>query len=321
MWIDKKAKIIDFFKKHKKKILLIVIIWAVVFAVNMVLGQLNKTELPKTSYQKHSPTISGSDVPKRLQDPIEEEISKYMDFCKNKQYEEAFAMITQECKEYKFSNNIERFKTYVNYIFHDNDIYTIQNYSNNNDIYIYKVTIGEDILATGMNGKNSDEYYEEKIAIKKEDNKDLSLSVGGYIGKTKMEYVGEDEYMKIWIEEKTVTYENEIYTVKIKNKTDQNIILANSSEANEILLVLGADERAIVTDRYEPNNIVLRAGNTRTFEMKFNKYFDEGREADKIVFNKIRVLPRYTGNIDKWEEELAGASKLYSISLNLKHNK
>ena len=63
-------------------------------------------------------------------------------------------MLSDNCKNYLYNNNIEDFKKYVDAVYteYNNYSYT-QNYSNKDDVYIYDVTtLNSDILATGTTG-------------------------------------------------------------------------------------------------------------------------------------------------------------------------
>ena len=74
-------------------------------------------------------------------------------------------MLSNEFKS-KYCNTLDGFKSYVDELFDEKKIYNIQNYSNVDNVYVYRIRLLEDILATGTT--DGYEYKEEKIAIQKE---------------------------------------------------------------------------------------------------------------------------------------------------------
>ena len=124
---------------------------------------------------------TGTEVPEKLQDPFEEILNKYMEYCNQKNYEEAYKLIDETCKE-EFFPDIETFKQYVDTKFDTKKAYSIQNYSNVGNIYVYRIRRFDDILATGMTGQEDFTYQEELVSVYNDDG-NLSLGIGSFIGK------------------------------------------------------------------------------------------------------------------------------------------
>lgn len=305
-------KLKNFWRKNKTKIIIALLIWLVIVIINYILKNINVEVTPKTTYEPHTAIMDDSKVPEKLQNPIEELISKYINYCNNKEYENAYNMLSYDCKTQLYPN-IEDFKTYIDNVFDEKKAYYIQDYSNEKDTYIYSVCIFEDMLATGLTGSEV-EYYEEKFVIKN-NNGVLELSIREYIGKQDVQNVYEDEYMKISIENMVQTYENQVYTVKITNRCVHPIVLANGSEAKEILLGLKNESRNVKD--LPRGGIVIYENQTKTYELKFTKFYDENETAEKLIFNAVRVLNSYSGREELRQKELDNAVKLYSIEIEL----
>lgn len=317
MPVDLRLKIRQFFRKNKIKIYLVLVAIVIVIAINSYLGYLKSIEAPTITYNPHNPIINGSEVKdKKTKETIEDKISQYMDYCNNKEYEKAYNCLSEDCKDYIFKGKLDNFKKYIDYIFDGEKIYSIQNYSSTGNVYIYQVTISEDILATGMNNENSDEVYEEKVVITK-DGDNVKFAVAGYISTEDKDIVIEDEYMKIKIEEKFTTYDTVTYKINISNKTNYDIVLANPNDTEEIILSLNGDYREFVQNVYEQSEIAIYANGDNTFTVSFKKYFDETRKETELIFNKIRVLEDYSGIQELWEEEINNEVKEYSTKISL----
>lgn len=317
MFLDLKLKIIHFYRRNKKKIYLVAIALGIVIAINTYLGYLQSIAPPTTNYSPHNPVIYGEEVTdKKTQSTIEEAIEKYIDYCNNKNYKDAFDCLTDDCKKYRFKNNIQNFKSYIDYIFDKTKVYSIQDLSNKEGVYIYKVAIMEDILATGMNNEDSDLIYDEYIVLTKNGD-DFKFAVDGYVKNEKMNITYDDEYMEATITEKDTTYETVTYKVKVTNKTKNDIIFASKHDDKEFVLSLNGDYRIFKEDPYYEEEIVIYNGQTSEFSLTFNKYYDESRKETELIFNKIRVLKDYTRVDDRWEQEVKDTVKAYSVTFPL----
>lgn len=309
-----RLKIRDFFKKYKKLIIIILVVWVIVILINYLLGHMPKStnfELI-TTYEPHTALMDKSEVPKKLQGPIEELIKEFMDACNNKDFEKAYSLLSEDCKKDVFPQ-IEYLEDYIEVIFNEKKIYNIQNFSNKDNYYIYTVTILNDIMASGLTDEELD-TYEETFVIKEEKG-NLKLSIRGYIANNKIDVMYEDEYIKINIENVKVDYETVTYIAKIRNKTDNYIVLDNSTEKYEIVLNTDMGYRNLHGFYIEP--VVLEPDVTKNFELTFGRYYDETGNINSLIFNDIRVLKSYTGLPSTREDELKNAVKRYSFELDL----
>lgn len=313
MYTNIRLRIRNFFKKHRVKIIIALVIWLVIFIINYILKNYKGIEIPSTTYEPHTAIMDSSTVPKKQQEPIENLIDEYISYCNNKEYENAYNMLSSECRNELYPN-IEDFKIYIDSIFDEEKIYSIQNYSNVDNVYIYKVDIFEDILATGLTGKENFATYSEKFVITN-DNGNLTLAIREYIGNTNNYQVYEDNYIKVEIEEVIQSYENQTYKVKLTNRTEYTIVLADQTENYEIMLELENETRDIQNIPYK--GIYLLPYEEKELELKFVKFFDEDETAKSIIFNAVRVLKSYSGLSSKREEEMNNAIKLYSFKIGL----
>lgn len=312
MFLKWRLKIRNFFKKYKRVIFIVLIVWLVIIAINFFLGRRSETSVLNTTYNPHEVVLtSDTEVPEKLQTPIEDTIDDYINKCNNKDYSGAFELLTTDCKTHVFGDSLDNFTTYASSVFPNKKRYSIQNYSNFGQAYIYNVKLIDNIIATGLTNQ-SYAYYEEKFAVKEEDGK-IKLNVNDYMGFNDLKKVAEDDYLKIRVENKEEFYSFEIYSVKITNKTDKKVVLYDGIVGNELSLISGQDERNPINVK---DTITLEPGETRTFEITFNKYYDESTKASEIAFNKIRIMTeQYTGTEETEEEELSKAERTYSITI------
>ena len=308
-FLDLRLKVRNFFKKYKKLLIIIIIVWAIIIAINYFLKQLNENQKPTTTYEPNKAVMDDSEVPKALQEPINNLIGEFVGYCNDKNYETAYSMIDADCKEISYPT-IDSFKAYVDNIYTTKKIYNIQNFSNVDNNYIYNVRILDDIMATGTNG-NGYLYYEEKFVLK-DTNQGLKLSIGGFIEKKDLNISTEDEYLKIEIPYKIVEYDTETYVVKITNRTQNPIVLLDDSISNEIELSLGTQKRNMQNS--SDNLIMVNARESKTVKLYFTKFVDDGNIPEKLIFNAVRVLQSYSGNE---QNTVDNAIDKYSLNIDL----
>ena len=314
MLLKWRLKIRNFFKKYKRVIFIVAIVWLIIIAINYLLGHKKEEITLNTTYNPHEVLLtSETDVPEKLKTPIEDTIDDYVNKCNNKDYSGAFELLTADCKTHVFGDSLENFTTYASSIFTNKKRYSIQNYSNYGQAYIYNIKLIDDIITTGLTNQ-SYAYYEEKMAIK-EENGQIKLNVNDYMGYSELKRVAEDDYLKIRIESKEEFYSMEIYSIKITNKTDNKVVLYDGIVGNELSLISESDERTPINVK---EAIILDPGETKTVEGTCNKYYDESTKASDIAFNKIRIMTsQYTGTEQTEEDELSKAEKTYSITVSL----
>lgn len=287
MLLELRRSVIDFFKRHGRKIILVLAVWIVVLLVNYFVGKMNNENFEiDTNYKPHESVMENGDVPEKLRDPISELIGKFVESCNNKEYDVAYNLLSEDCKNNIYTD-IEDFKTYVDYVFPTKKIYNIQNFSNKDNKYIYTVTILDDILATGFNNEENMEYYEEKYVITANDNDELQLSIREYIGTENLTYMYEDDYMKIKIESIDRKYDNVVYNFTIANKSDKTIVYSDYTADYEIALDTSEGNKRKTNEVLEP--VILEEGETRSYSAKYTIFFDEDTVINGLVFDYIRI--------------------------------
>ena len=312
---DFRKKVKEIFEKSKKKIGVILIIWVKLVVINYLLGALKEDPIPLTSYEPHVSIMNDTqEVPQNLQEPIENLFSQFVEYCNNQKYVEAYNMLSDGCKEYLYPTQ-EDFDVYAKSIFNTKKNYNIQNYSVNDDVYIYNLRILDDVLATGLTGEEDLIYYEEKAVIENIDN-DLYLSIGGYIKEEKLYTLFEDEYMKLTVDKVVVMDDREIYTMNVRNKTDNIIIIADNSSIYEVGMKMGSETRKI--QEIPIGGIVLNPSDeNKTYELSFTKFYDETEETESIIFNTVYIVNKYVQDKEIMKKEKENAIDSYSFELKL----
>lgn len=319
-FIDLRLKIRRFFRTYRRVLLIIFIIWAIVFFINMILRNMPKELKPETTYEVHSSVMdSSSSTPKSLQKPIEEKIEEYIGYCNEGNFQKAFNMLSEDCREYGFNNDIEEFMKHVFLKMPTPKKYSIQNYSNikhgKMNLYIYEIKYIDNFLATGLTNTEYS-FTTENITFYSENN-ELKMSVGNYIYHTDIKNISENNYLKIDVVDKVVNYSIETYKIKLTNRSNYTIVISDSQEKDEVVLVLPQEVRNLS----EVADIVLGPEESLILDFTFPKFVDDGDSSQSIVFSSIRVMEKYSGteNVDEKtiQSEIDNAISKFSMEVKV----
>ena len=130
-FVDFRLIIRHFFRRNKKIFIIIFIIWAIIFLINMILKNMPEQLSPNITYEAHTSVINqGSSTPSSLRKPIEDIIDEYMEYCNDGNYQKAFSMISEDCRKYEFNDDVENFMAHVLTKMPTPKKYSIQDYSN-----------------------------------------------------------------------------------------------------------------------------------------------------------------------------------------------
>lgn len=319
-FIELRLKFRRWFRKYRNLILLLFLLWFTIFIINYFMGHRNVEPEPTTTYEAHTSVIdSSSSVPKSMQNSIEEMLEQYIGYCNEGNYQKAFNMLSEDCRQYEYDNNVEKFMDHVLVKMPAPKHYAIQNYSNTKydgkNIYIYEIKYTDDLLATGLTNSTYS-FTSEKIAFCREDS-EILMSVGEYIYHTDVKSISENEYLKIDVIDKTVSYDSEVYEVKLTNRSNYTVVVADGMESEEIVLALSNETR----NRSSISDIVLEPQQSQTYKFKFTKFVDDNDTSENLLFSSIRVMEHYSGTDDipttTIQSEIDNAISKFSMTVKL----
>lgn len=312
-FVDLRLKIKHFFRKNKKIIFVIVIVWLFIFFINQVLKLYTPEPEIEDTYEPHVSVIDSSQkVPEKYQTNIEDLIEEYVSYCNNNDFDKAYNMLSKDCKEYAYPT-YEDFIDHLKIVMYTPKKYSIQNYSNLDDMYIYSISYTDDFLATGLTNTEYS-YTEEKMAFKENEEGQLEMSIGNFIKHENINLSTENEYLKIDVKDRIVNYATEEYTVRFTNRTNYDIVISDYVEENEITLSLSNEVRG--AEQHE--DIVLGSNETKDVKIVFSKYVDDNDSSNFINFNNIRVLEDYYGEFSEntvIEDKIINAIAKFSMNV------
>lgn len=212
-------------------------------------------------------------------------IDEFLKYCMSKEFDKAYQLLTDECKEVKYDNNIERFeKLYCESTFDNYKSYSIQNWENRT----YQVNIQDDVLATGKINTNVPNVQDYITVVEKDNEK--KINIGKYIGRRNYNKSKEYEGMNVEVRYKDIYMDYEIYNVKVTNNSTGTILFDDEKKVDSIYL---EDEKNVkenvLTGEVLYSDMIIESGHFKTYKFKFANAYSTSRKISAIVFERITM--------------------------------
>ena len=201
-------------------------------------------------------------------------IDQFLRYCNAKKVEEAYALISEDCKKELFPT-IEYFKqNYYNPQFSTTKLYSKEHFTGNT----YKIKLYDDILTTGSVNNNSTEDY---FTIKKENNS-VKLNISNYIDSKNINKSSTNDKLQVKVIKKQIYKEYEKYEIQITNLTYDTILL-DSKENTKSMYLVGENNVRYYSLSHEllNENLIIKPKATISIFIKYNKEYN----SNKIIGN------------------------------------
>ena len=234
--------LIRFFNQNRRKIIIIILLIVFFLGIIQILNYLSK-EQNKTSYSTPSTTqnisiknevvseksaINGNNVPSKKLKSETDVIGEFLEYCNMKKIDQAYNILTDECKEEMFPT-LEDFNRiyYMNIFKNEYKSYTIENWSDET----YQVKFSGDILATGR--IDDDNQFMDYITVF-QDNGEYKLNINNYLGREEIKKTTEFNDISITINSVDKYMDYEVYKLLVENKSNNTILLDTSDSTKSI---------------------------------------------------------------------------------------
>lgn len=228
--------------------------------------------------------LSGTGVDTTQLEKQTKVIDEFFQYCNNGNIQNAYNLLTQECKEELFTT-VESFenKYYAN-IFKTPKTYSLQNWIKNT----YKVMIIDDPLVTGKVNKDNS-YLQDYITIKSTDD-GYKLNVNNYIGRTVKDKTQTIDNIEITVVKIETYMDYEEYTIKAKRLTTNQIKLDTGESTNTIYLLDENNLKEYVsTAEINYDNLKLIQGKEKESTFRFCNKYSTTRKFEYLVFEKVLI--------------------------------
>lgn len=211
-------------------------------------------------------------------------INAFITNCNNGKTQEAYEMLSADCKDIIYPTVDEFVQKYYNNIFTENKTYEAELWIESQGICTYRITFLGDLLSTGgTNALAIEDYY----TIVKEDGK-YKLNISNFVKREEINKATENVKITVAVLSKNVYIDNIEYNLKIKNNTSKEIML-DSRESSKKVYLQDSNEVKYVSYLYEmlDKDLRLLAGETKEVSIKFARSYKKGIKDKQIVFSDI----------------------------------
>lgn len=293
--------IIHFYYQNKKKIWTVILITALIIGIikflNYMAGnkkpnnnknqyknsieEINGQEPTNAIISNNSSLVDGEELSPHSLKTAKETINSFIDYCNNGEVENAYNVLTNECKEELYPT-LDIFKNnYWKDFFREPKMCIIENWTN----MTYKVTVIEDMITTGNNpDKNT---YIDYMTIVSDGNVN-KLNINNYIGRKEINKKTEKNNIIAKVISKDTYMDYEKYNIQIDNNSDKNVMLDNLEESDTIYL---QDSKEVKYNSYnykiQRNDMIINKGMKKNIEITFSNGYTPSRELKYLVFSRL----------------------------------
>lgn len=213
-------------------------------------------------------------------------IDDFFDFCNRKDYEKAYNLIAEECKKEMYPKIDDFIENYCQRVFENSKkIASVQLWRDN----IYKIDINEDIIATGKYDKSQSK--QEYIAVKEIQDGEYKLNINGYVGREEINAKGKFMYnIEVNVLSRDTYMDYEIYTLKVKNTTNGQILIDPLQEVNTMYI---EDENNVkyfaYTHELSESQLLIEPGEESKLRIKYYSKSISEKKIKNIVFSRVIV--------------------------------
>lgn len=289
--------LIRYYNQNRKKIKGILIIIASAFLLLQLVNYFYKTNDEKqtitqnnlqnktntTQLTTNQSVVTGDKVDKKQLESATTIIDRFISYCNNQELEEAYSLLTEECKTQMY-DTLETFEqAYYNNVFNgERKKCTVENWSNNT----YKVRITNDLLSTGKKDENAKQDY---ITIQKV-NGEEKLNINRYIEQKQIHKTTEKDNIKMEVLNRNTYMDYEEYTIAVTNQTESTMILDSRTENKTLYLqdTKGTQYSSYSHELTEPM-LTVNSGQTKEVTIKFYSSYITTKEIEGIIFSDIML--------------------------------
>lgn len=208
-------------------------------------------------------------------------IQVFLDNCIKGDINQAYEMISDECKSLLFPN-IEQFRSnYYAHIFGGQKEYNIEYYLGNT----YKVRVAENMNSTGSYTALANEDY---ITVQKIEDK-YKININNYIGRKNINKTTTQQNVKITVNYKDVFKNYERYNVTVENNNEK-IIMLDTKSSTDTMYLLGNNDIKYYAYGNEiiDNSLILKGGSIVNLNIKYkNTYTLSTNTIKYLIFSDV----------------------------------
>ena len=237
-------------------------------------------------YDKAAQSLTaGGSVDKEVRDEIQSTLEQFIQYISNQQVEQAYQLLTEECKSVLYPSVDIFEQDYCQDIYHKT--YSFQSWSSTKSTYVYQVKFFEDILSSGIDTTKN--YLQDYITVLKKGGT-YKVNVSNFINAESIGVQTESNNILFQVNKVETYLDYQIYEIEITNNSFKNIILDTREKDNSVYITNsdGLKIRALLYEHTDEELDVL-AGETKKIRIKFNNTYNGDKNMISIGFSDIVI--------------------------------
>ena len=292
-------KLLRYWNQNKKKILITIAVIAFVIIIIQMINKMIQMQNERDKDKVAKNTIIASDITKPNQSIISDNkltqketeeksnfIEQFVTKCNQHKVDEAYEMLTQDCKIELYPTKQIFISNYINQIFEQEVNYQLELWYSISNCHTYRITYNKgSLLQTG--GQTSNSNYIDYITLIKQ-NGEYKLNINQFIGRTEINRKGENSGIEIQVNNKSIYVDYEIYHMTVQNNTQKTILLNDRKSVNHFKLI-GKSNNIFtsVISEVPISSLTLNPQYRKTIDIKFNKIYMTESKVEAIQMENI----------------------------------
>ncbi len=291
-------KLLRYWNQNKRKILITIAVIALIIIVIQIANSVVKKRNEKDKNEIRQSTVA-NDITKPnesiiSQDKLTEKetkensdfIEQFVSFCNQKKADDAYSLLSDDCKNELYPTKELFVNNYMNQIFEETVNYELQLWYTVSNCYTYRITYNKgNLLQTGGQGNSSN--FLDYITLLKQ-NGEYKLNINKFIRRQTLSKQGGSNGINITINSKCIYVDYEIYNMTVQNNTQNTILLNDGTNANNFSLI-GRNNSTFssVISELPMSSLTLDPQYRKTINIKFNKIYMTRSELDAMQMTNI----------------------------------
>ena len=233
-------RLIRIWNQNRGKIIIIALVVVFFFIIIRALNAGAKKALEQKNSSTNTAWVEEEEIPNKsivTGEKVNNQTTKtnvniiedFVEKCNTKDIDNAYNLLTDECKETLFPTKERFIKDYYNIIFTESRTTKIENYKNSSKTNTYKVTFYGDVLGTGdASAKNSKKDY---ITVEKESGK---LNINSLITVNDIGKKVEQNGIILTVAKQEIYVDYEIYKINVLNNTNKEICMDTKKSTKSV---------------------------------------------------------------------------------------
>jgi len=265
-------------------------------------SRIDENSLNSVTMQSQKSAISGNNITSSQEEV--NTIDNFVSYCNSGKIQEAYGLLSDECKEEMYSNvNMFKDRYYSSIFGSGKKNVTMQNWTGN----IFRVDFNEDALSTGK--VSSGNSFQDYITIVTNSEGEKRLNINRYIGRKNINKTKTVENLEITVTKKDSYMDYEYYTFEVKNGNERAVLLG---DVNNLEATYLTDENGLIykgrMNEIGQENLIVRANETKTIRINYFNEFSSSRKIKKLIFSTVVI---------GFEEDKENYDKVIPITFDL----